>query len=63
MVTENYDNYLSTDQVAKMFQVTSYSVRKWIKAEKMKGVKVGNKYLVKKQWLENFINEEKKKGI
>lgn len=41
------ERFMSVSQVADMFQVTPYTIREWIKDEKLDAVKLGSRWRIK----------------
>lgn len=60
MDTENIDNDVTlyrSEQVAELCQVTTETVRNWIQDGKLKAVKLGKTWRVKRGDLLEFLNE------
>ncbi len=54
----NDREFLVVDQVAELFQVHWQTVLNYIKSGKLKAVKLGKGYRIKKIELDNFINKQ-----
>jgi excisionase family DNA binding protein len=52
---ESQERYLSPDDVAKKLNISPLTVRRWLKAGKMKGVRVGRLWRVRESDLEAFL--------
>lgn len=50
--------YLTADEVASICRVTVWTVREWIKEEKLKGVKRGRRYLIDEEDLRTYLKEK-----
>lgn len=48
----------TTEEVSKMIDVSERTIRNYIKAGKIKAVKVGNKYIISEDNYMKFINGE-----
>jgi excisionase family DNA binding protein len=60
------DEMLTPKEVAKMLKVSDFAIRKWLKEKKLRGVKLGDLWRIRKQDLDEFINNnltEKPKNI
>lgn len=53
----NSNEFITTDETAKLLFVTPYTVREYIKAGKLKAARIGKRYLLKKDEVLNFLNE------
>lgn len=51
------DPLLSSDTVAKMFDVTGYTMREWCKAGKIKGRKVNGRWKIQRSDAQALANE------
>lgn len=49
------DNYLTTEQVAKILQVHPFTILKFIKNGKIKGVKIGRVYRINENDVKDFL--------
>lgn len=52
------DKYYTIKELAKMLKVAYLTVYRWIRAGKLKAVKAGKQYRIKKSILQKFINEK-----
>ncbi|MBT3704297.1 helix-turn-helix domain-containing protein [Candidatus Peregrinibacteria bacterium] len=50
------EQYLTSEQVAKLLQVHQFTVLKYLKDGRIKGVKIGRVYRIKESEVENFLN-------
>lgn len=48
----------TVDEVAKIFSVKPYTIRAWLKAGKMKGIKLESQWRVPEAEMKRFINEK-----
>lgn len=48
----------TVNEVAKMFRVTPYTVREWIKRGQLTAIKVGRRYLIRPQDLHEYIRNK-----
>lgn len=55
------ETYYSTKRVAKIFDVKTISIRRWIQSGKLIAYKIGKDLRIKKSDLDKFINERKVK--
>ena len=58
--TENIDNEVTlyrTEEVAELCQVTTETVRNWIKDKKLKAILLGQTWRIKRGDLIEFLNE------
>ena len=55
------ETYYSTKRVAKIFDVKTISIRRWIQSGKLIAYKIGKDLRIKKSDLYKFINERKVK--
>jgi len=53
------EQYYTIEEVAEMLKVAYLTVYRWIQAGKLKAVKAGKQYRIKKVDLDNFLNERK----
>lgn len=51
------EKFLTTDQVAKILQVHPYTILKFVKDGKLKGVKLGRVYRILESDVKRFIEE------
>jgi excisionase family DNA binding protein len=49
------DELLTIEEVAAILKVSAYSVRRYLKAKKLRGVKVGGQWRVHKSALQKFV--------
>ena len=47
--------YYTSEEVANICRVTVWTVREWIKADKIKGIKRGRSYLIAESDLRDFL--------
>ena len=59
---ENYPEILDVAMVAKLLHVTSKTIRKHIEKNDIPAIKVGKLYRIPKNWLENYFDENEKRG-
>lgn len=52
------DPLLTIGEVANLFKVAPYTVREWIKEEKFKATKIGNRWRIPKSEIVKFANEK-----
>jgi len=50
------EQYLTSEQVAKLLQVHQFTVLKYLKQGRIKGVKIGRVYRIKESEVEKFLN-------
>lgn len=53
------EQYYSIEELAKMLKVAYLTVYRWIQAGKLKSVKAGKQYRIKKENLDNFLKDYK----
>ena len=53
--------FYTTKEVAEMFDVTVHSVQRWIRSGHLEANKIGRKYLIKEEYVENMLEREKVK--
>ena len=59
---DNNNKYYTAEEVADMLKVTTESVRRWIRDDKLKAVRLGGKYLrISQEDLNTFV--ESMKGV
>jgi excisionase family DNA binding protein len=51
------EQYLTSEQVAKKLQVHPFTVLKYLKSGKLKGVKIGRMYRIKESDVEKFLEK------
>lgn len=51
------DEYYSIEEVAKMLKVAYLTVYRWVQAGKLKALKAGKQYRIKKIDLDGFLKE------
>lgn len=51
------ENFLTTDQVANILQIHPFTVLKFIKEGKLKGIKLGRVYRIKESDVHEFLEE------
>jgi putative molybdopterin biosynthesis protein len=54
------DQYYSIEEVAKMLKIAYLTVYRWIQKKKLKAVKAGKQYRIRKEDLDNFMEKAKK---
>lgn len=59
MVTILKIKYFTVSDLVDILPLTSVSIRSYLKEGRIKGVKIGNKYLVPKENIKRFLNGEK----
>lgn len=52
------DKFYTTDEVADICRVTKWTVREWLKAGKLKGIKRGRSYLVSEASLKEYLEDQ-----
>lgn len=55
------DKFYTIDEVAQTLKVNPMTVYRWIKTNKLVSLKAGKQYRVKKEDLDNFLNNKKNK--
>ena len=53
------ERFYTIKEVAELLKVSDGGVRKWLKTGKLKGIKLGRIWRIKKSDLEEFINERR----
>ncbi|OGH18343.1 MAG: hypothetical protein A3F31_00520 [Candidatus Levybacteria bacterium RIFCSPHIGHO2_12_FULL_38_12] len=53
------EQYYSIEEVAKMLKVAYLTVYRWIRSGKLTAYKAGKQYRIKKEDLDNFLNNKK----
>jgi len=53
------EKFYTIKEVAELLKVSDGGVRKWLKTGKLKGIKLGRIWRIKKSDLEEFINERR----
>lgn len=53
--------YFTTEDIAKLLQISPITVQRWLNDGKLKGFKVGQTWRVSKKVLEEYL-EQKEKG-
>jgi len=53
------EKFYTIKEVAELLKVSDGGVRKWLKTDKLKGIKLGRIWRIKKSDLEEFINERR----
>ena len=56
-MSETEKRYLSADEIAKRLKVAPLTVRRWLKAGKLKGLRAGRLWRVRESDLESFLKE------
>ncbi len=51
------EKFFTTDQVAKILQVHPFTILKFIKAGKLKGIKLGRVYRIMESDIKSFLDE------
>lgn len=51
------EEYLTTDDISKTLKVNVLTVRRWIKAKKLKAVFLGKEYRIKRSDYDEFIKK------
>jgi excisionase family DNA binding protein len=52
------DKLLTPEQVAERLAVSPYSVRKWLRSGRIKGIKIASLWRIRESDLETFIQDE-----
>lgn len=55
------EQYYTIDEVAKMLKVAYLTVYRWIQTNKLNAHKAGKQYRIKKNELEKFLKQTKRK--
>lgn len=53
------ERFYTIKEVAELLKVSDGAVRKWLKSGKLKGIKLGRIWRIKKSDLEEFLNEKR----
>jgi len=53
------ERFYTIKEVAELLKVSDGGVWKWLKTDKLKGIKLGRMWRIKKSDLEEFINERR----
>ncbi len=53
------ERFYTIKEVAELLKVSDGAVRKWLKSGKLKGIKLGRIWRIKKSDLEEFVNERR----
>mgnify|MGYP001014333966 CR=1 FL=1 len=53
------EKFYTIKEVAELLKVSDGGVRKWLKTGKLKGIKLGRIWRIKKSDLEEFLNEKR----
>lgn len=53
--------YLTPDQIADRYQISSHAVRKWCRTGKLKAIQIGTLWRIAPDDLEEFIRNSKRK--
>jgi len=53
------ERFYTIKEVAELLKVSDGGVRKWLKTGKLKGIKLGRIWRIKKSDLEEFVNERR----
>lgn len=56
------ENFLTTEQVAKILQVHPFTILKFLKAGKLRGVKLGRVYRIKESDVHEFLESRMTRG-
>lgn len=59
MVTISEKEFYVVKDLIKILPLTETSIRAYLKTERIKGVKIGNKYYIPKENIKKFLNGEK----
>lgn len=51
--------FLTSEEIAKIFKVSEFSVRRWVSEGKLKGLKIGKAYRFTHNDLDDFIKKFK----
>ena len=57
-VDPDTDRYMSVEEVAAFFAVTKYTIREWIKHEKLSAVKISTKWKILKSEVIRYANAQ-----
>lgn len=52
------DPFLSTDKIAKLFDVTTETIRSWIEAGTLPGVQINGRWKVRQSAVHRYLNEK-----
>ncbi len=56
-LVSNMEKYFTTEQVANILQVHPFTILKFIKSGKLKGIKLGRVYRIKESDVQEFLEE------
>lgn len=60
LITQQNQQFLTTDEVAKLLQIDPESVRRYVRSGQLKAIKLGGKFIrIEKKDLDNFIKQKK----
>jgi len=61
---EEIQELYTVEEVAKMFKVNPESVRRWVRKEKIKSIKLGGKFIrMTKDAIQDFLKESARNNI
>jgi putative molybdopterin biosynthesis protein len=52
------EQYYSIEEVSKMLKVAYLTVYRWVQADKLKALKAGKQYRIKKENLDDFLKRK-----
>jgi len=55
MSEEEVVRYYNVAMVSKLLAMKSFTIRKWARENKLKYIKIGNRLLFKKEWIDEFV--------
>lgn len=58
VIPSKEDPLLTVEEVAKIFSVEAYTIRNWIKQDKIKATKLGNLWRIQRSEMIRFANQE-----
>lgn len=53
----NKNDYITTEDAAKLLYVTAYTIREYIKSGKLKATRIGKRYLLSRSEVVNFLDQ------
>ena len=51
------NEFITTEQAAKILWVTAYTIREYIKSKKLKAKRIGKRYLIAKSEVEKLLED------
>lgn len=58
MELDEPERYYNVVMVAKLLAMKTFTIRKWARQNKLRSIKISNRLLFKKEWIDEFVTSQ-----